>query len=174
MRKTIFAAALVVASLLLMMPDARAQPSPAADWSAWQPLVGNWVADPMPDGAVGSFSFTPDLQKRVLVRKNVADYPKTTRAHHEDLMVVYQDGATTRADYWDNEGHVIHYVATVADGGKKYTFVSDASAGRPRFRLTYTMTGAGALALAFDMAMPNAPDAWKPYIQATAHKSAQR
>jgi len=158
----------LVALVVVASPLAFAQPAmPAADWSAWQPLVGHWVADASPDGAVGGFSFTPDLQKRVLVRKNVADYPKT-KLHHEDLMVVYQDAGATRADYWDNEGHVIHYVVTISDGGKKYTFVSEAQPGRPRFRFTYSMTGASTVALTFDIAPPGGE--FKQYIQATAHK----
>src|SRR6185312_5181994 len=116
--------AMVAALVAAASATVSAQPAPpAVDWSAWQPLVGEWVADPTPDGATGGSSFALDLQKRVLVRKNVADYPKT-KQRHDDLMVVYQQGGATRADYWDNEGHVIHYVATVGDGGKRFTFVS--------------------------------------------------
>lgn len=163
-------ATVIVALLFACSSLAVAQPAePAADWAAWEPLVGNWVADASPDGAIGGFSFTPELQKRVLVRKNFADYPKT-RAHHEDLLVVYKDGAATRADYWDNEGHVIRYTVTLSDGGKKYSFVSDAQTGKPRFRLTYTMTGTAAVAIGFDIAPPGNPEAWKPYIKASAHK----
>src|SRR5690349_8921140 len=103
-------AAFVVASSSIAF--AQPAPLPMPDWSAWQPLVGHWVADPSPDGAVGSFSFTSELQSRVLMRKNVADYPKT-KVHHEDLMVVYKGETLTRADYWDNEGHVIRYTVTL-------------------------------------------------------------
>ena len=161
---------LVAAMVVASSSVAFAQPAlPMADWSAWQPLVGHWVADPSPDGAVGSFSFAADLQTRVLVRKNVADYPKT-KVHHEDLMVVYKGDTLTRADYWDNEGHVIHYTATLSDGGKKFTFLSDAQTGAPRFRLTYTLTNATTVAIAFAIAPPTAPNDFKPYIQATARK----
>src|SRR5215475_11743768 len=126
------AATLVVAASATGM----AQPAmPAADWSAWKPLVGEWVADATPDGATGGSTFTLELQNRVIVRKNFADYPKT-KQRHDDLMVMYQERGTTRADYWDNEGHVIHYVATASDGGKKLVFVSEAAPGQPRFRLT--------------------------------------
>ena len=85
-------------------------------------------------------------------------------------MVVYKDGSSTRADYWDNEGHVIRYIVTLSDGGKKFSFVSDAVSGQPRFRLTYTITGASTLALAFEIAPPATPGDFKPYIKATAHK----
>ena len=161
-------ASLVAAGIMLCSAQAFAQPAlPAADWSAWQPLVGEWVADASPDGAVGGFSFALDLQKRVLVRKNVADYPKQ-KVHHEDLMVVYQDGAATRADYWDNEGHVIHYSVAVSDGGKKYVFLGEAQPGKPRFRLSYTLTSPTKVALSFEIAPPGRE--FKPYISATAHK----
>jgi hypothetical protein len=163
MKTALMALVLVVSSTVFAQPAL-----PLPDWTPWQPLVGSWVGDPAADGAVGGFSFAPDLQARVLVRRNVADYAKT-KVHHEDLMVVYQDGPSTRADYWDNEGHVIHYVVTLADGGKKFSFVSDAVSGKPRFRLTYTITGTSTLALAFEIAPPATGD-FKPYIKATAHK----
>lgn len=165
--KYAFVAALVVASSSVAFAQQQALPMP--DWSAWQPLIGHWVADPSPDGAVGSFSFAPDLQSRVLMRKNVADYPKT-KVHHEDLLVVYKGDTLTRADYWDNEGHVIRYTVTLSDGGKKFIFVSDAQTGAPRFRLSYTLTGASTVAIAFEIAPPTAPSDFKPYIKATARK----
>ena len=162
-------AALVVAVSATLCATAAAQPAmPAADWGAWKPLVGEWVADATPDGATGGSSFALELQGRVLVRKNFADYAKT-KQRHDDLMVIYQEHGSTRADYWDNEGHVIHYVATVGDGGKRFTFVSDAGAG-PRFRLTYVVTGARTLGLSFEIAPPGSPEAWKPYIQASVHR----
>jgi hypothetical protein len=160
-------AAMVVASSSVAF--AQPAPLPMPDWSAFEPLVGRWVADPSPDGAVGSFEFALDLQKRVLVRKNVADYPKT-KVHHEDLMVVYKGETLTRADYWDNEGHVIHYTVTLSDGGKKFSFISDAQTGAPRFRLSYSLTSPTAVAIAFEIAPPSSPNDFKPYIKATAHK----
>src|SRR5262244_1588463 len=50
------------------------------------------------------------------------------------------DGAT-RADYWDSEGHVIRYGVTV-DAGKSIVFLSEGAG--PRYRLTYSFTGAKA------------------------------
>jgi hypothetical protein len=45
-------------------------------------------------------------------------------------------------------------------------FLSDAAPGAPRFRLTYAWTGAtpAEVALTFEIAPPNAPDTFKPYI----------
>ena len=136
-------------------------------------MLGEWEADTTgPGGPTGGFTLATDLQGRVLLRKNRADYaPKDGHpaTSHDDLMVIYRDGDATKADYWDNEGHVIRYVATV-DKGKSFTFVSDAVAGRPRFRLTYLVVSPKALSLRFEIATPNAPEQFKPYIQATVHR----
>ncbi len=148
---------------LLLLSGAAAAQAPA-DWKAWAPLVGEWVADPTPDGATGGFTLAPELQGRVLVRHNRAVYPKST---HDDLLVVYREGGATRADYWDSEGHVIRYAVTT--DGKTWTFLSDAQPGRPRFRLTWEVAGA-ALTLHFEIAPPDAPAQFKPYITATLRK----
>jgi hypothetical protein len=165
---------LIAAALLLAGAPALAQaPLPPVDWKEWAPLMGEWEADAAgPGSGSGGFSLAPELQGRVLLRRNHADYPKTEARpafRHDDLMVIYRDGAETRADYWDNEGHLIRYVASI-DKGKTFTFISDAAPGRPRFRLTYVVTGASALALRFEIAPPNAPEQFKPYIQATVHR----
>jgi hypothetical protein len=166
MRATLIAFVLFSSSLAAAQPAA-----PPADWKAWRSLLGTWVADATPDGGTGSFTLRESLQGRILVRENYAEYAKTKdhpASRHDDLMVVWQDGATTRADYWDNEGHVIHYTAQAS--ADNVTFLSDAHAGAPRFRLVYTLTSPTTLALEFAIAPPNAPDKFKPYIKATLHK----
>src|SRR5947209_8337133 len=113
----------MIATLLLTL---LAQSGPHLPWKAWGPLLGEWVADAEPDGGTGGFTLDPSVEGRVLVRKNRADYPASKdrpAAHHEDLMVVFHEGGATRADYFDNEGHVIHYKVTIGDG--KAEFVSD-------------------------------------------------
>jgi hypothetical protein len=152
---------------MLLTPSAALPP----DWSAWRPLAGEWVADVDPkDGATGAFSLVPELQGHVLVRRNFAQYPKghPRAGRHEDLMVVYHAGPATRADYYDSEGHVIHYGVTVE--GRRFLFVSDLAAGQPRFRLTYVLTSPSTVALTFEVAAPGKPDAFAPYITATAHR----
>ena len=165
---------LAAAAVLVAGAPAIAQPSlPTADWKEWMSIIGEWEADTTGLGSpTGSFTLTPDLQGRVLVRKNYAEYPKTDKrpaSRHEDLMVIYREGDATKANYWDNEGHLIHYVATV-DKSKSFTFLSEVVPGQPRFRLTYVVTGTNTLSLRFEIAPPNAPEQLKPYIQATAHR----
>lgn len=150
-------------------------PAPAADpWAAWAPLLGRWVADTktQPQGASGGFTLERDMQGHVLVRKNHAELPAANgrpASVHEDLMVIYPEGKKTRADYWDNEGHVIHYEVSFPEPSK-VVFLSDLVPGAPRFRFTYAWTGAtpSELSVSFDIAPPNAPDAFKPYITAKA------
>jgi hypothetical protein len=164
----------VVALLIALAAPAAAQPAaPPADWKAWSALVGaEWIGEGGPAGATGAFTFAPALQGRVLERRNYASYPAAggrPASRHDDYMIVYQQGAATRADYYDNEGHVIRYVVTV-DPGKRYQFLSEPAAGQPRFRLTYTIDKPGALALVFEIAPPGS-DTFKPYITARAHQA---
>jgi hypothetical protein len=153
-----------------------AQPAspPPPDWKQWAPLIGEWEADtPTTNAPTGSFVLAPELQGRVLVRRNHAEYPKTAErpaSTHEDLMVVHRDGDVTRAEYWDNEGHVIRYVATVDKAKASFTFASEANPNQPRFRLTYALTGPKSLSLRFEVAAPDAPDRFRPYIEATMHR----
>jgi hypothetical protein len=166
----------IVAALAVCLAavHAFAQPAlPPVDWKDFAPLLGEWQGDPgAPGGPTGSFTLTPELAGRVLVRKSYAEYPQSAGRpafRHDDLMVIYRDRDATRADYWDNEGHVIRYVVTI-EKGKTIVFQSEAAPGRPRFRLTYLAQGADRLSLRFDIAPPNAPDQWKLYLQATLHR----
>jgi len=145
-----------------------------SNWDRWQFLIGDWVGEGggEPGQGGGAFSFHPDLEGRVLVRKNRADYPATKDRpayHHEDLMVIYPEGSTARAVYFDNEGHVIHY-ATEFPGEGTVVFVSDARSAEPRFRLTYTKLGPDKAGIRFEIAPPGKPAAFARYIEATAHR----
>lgn len=164
--------------LLLLSVPLLAQNSAAPDrWAAWQAFLGAWqgVGSGAPGEGDGEFSFTPELQGAVLVRHSYAVYPATKDKpayRHDDLMVVYREtaGKQPRADYWDNEGHVIHYTAELSDVGRKLVFVSDAAQLGPRFRLTYVMTGQDTLRLTFEIAPPGAPEKFSTYIEAAARR----
>lgn len=168
MKPLVFAAALLVSTTQAL---AQPTPSPAPDWSAFKPLLGEWVADPGPDGATGGFTLALDLEGRVLVRKNHAEFAKTKErpaSRHEDLLVAFKDGEATRATYWDNEGHVIEYVVTI--DGEKFSFVSRAVAEQPQLRLTYEPAPKGKLSITFEIAPPGSGGAFRPYLKATAHR----
>jgi hypothetical protein len=168
----------MVAILVLSATMAVAQELPRDRWADWQPFLGAWegAGGGGPGQGSGGFTFTPELQGAVLVRHNYAQYPATKDKpayRHDDLMVIYPDpsGKKTRADYWDNEGHVIHYVVEFTDGAHKLVMVSEAGQPGPRYRLTYVKTGDNDLKLTFEIAPPDAPDKFKTYIEASAKRT---
>ncbi len=151
--------------------------SAAAD-DPWQPfrfLVGSWTGEGTGVSGQGSgaFTFSFDLGEKVLVRKNRADYPATKDRpafSHQDLMVIYPKGKNWKAIYFDNEGHVIQYSVEASADQKVLTFVSDAAPSAPRYRLTYTKSAEGKLAIRFEIAPPGKPEGFSPYIEATARR----
>jgi hypothetical protein len=143
-----------------------------------QPFLGTWegAGGGVPGQGSGGFTFTPELQGAVLVRRSYAQYPATkdkAAYRHDDLMILYPEGhaGITRADYWDNEGHVIRYYVELADGGRKLVMTSDSAQPGPRYRLTYVKTGDNDLKLTFEIAPPEAPEKFKTYIEASAKRA---
>jgi hypothetical protein len=119
--------------------------------------------------------FTRSLQDRVIVRTNIAEYPASAGKpayRHDDLMVIWSAAEEgVRADFYDNEGHVIHYAVRSPAPGQA-VFESDASSGRPRFRLTYKLKATGMLEGEFEIAPPGSPEAYKPYLKWESRKAA--
>jgi hypothetical protein len=152
------------------------QAAKPANWDAWQFLLGEWEGEGggSPGQGTGGFTFSLDLQKRILVRKNRADYPATEKQpaySHEDLMVIYQDaGQPVRAVYFDNEGHVIHYTVEFSPDQNSVIFTSEAKSSEPRYRLTYAKASPKSVTIKFEIALPDKPSEFKPYIQAAAHQ----
>jgi hypothetical protein len=170
---------LLAVALVCLARGAVADPPPT--WDNWRSLLGNWEAEGKgtPGSGVGKFSFALDLQNRVIVRKSHTDYPPAEgRAafSHDDLMIVYREEGSdrTRADYFDNEGHVIRYTAEVSPDSKTVTFVSDPQPSQPVFRLTYNLGDDGRLAIKFEIAPPTAPKQFKVYVEGSAYKSEKK
>jgi len=96
--------------ILSASPSSFPQSKQNSSWDAWQFLIGEWVSEGggAPGQATGGFSFNLDLQGRILVRKNHADYPATKDRpafSHDDLMIVYpeSEGKPARAIYFDSD-----------------------------------------------------------------------
>ncbi len=155
------------------------QGRPSADLSPLKFLLGEWVAEGggSPGEATGEFSHTMDLQGSVMVRRNHADYPATAARpafSHDDLMIVFgAAGGSLQAEYFDNEGHVIHYAVHVCPSGDSAVFVSEASLQAPRFRFTYIKEGADTLKTLFEIAPPGKPEAFSLYVAGVAHRKQQ-
>ena len=165
----------MVVMILVCCLAAVSQERPKDLWADWRPFLGTWegAGGGGPGQGSGGFTFTPELQGAVLVRHNYAQYPATKDKpayRHDDLMVIYPDatGRETRADYWDSEGHVIHYVVQFTGG--KLVMMSEPGQPGPRYRLTYVKTGDNDLKLMFEIAPPGAPDKFKTYIEASAKR----
>ncbi len=173
-RKSLLAG--LVVSVLLCATGAIAQTIPP-EWKALDSLTGSWAGDGggAPGQGSGAFSFHSDLQGRILMRTSFAEYPATKDRpafRHDDLTIVYREGSDTKAIYFDNEGHVIHYAVSASPDGHKILFVSDLQPGAPRYRLTYEKTGENAVHLTFEIAPPGHPDEFRTYVQAAAHRTA--
>jgi hypothetical protein len=164
---------------LCLIGLAAAQTQTKGLWADWEPFLGTWqgVGNGEPGQGKGEFTFEPALQGAVLTRHNYAEYPasKDKAAYrHDDLMVIYPDADNnkTRADYWDNEGHVVHYDVELSP--TKLVFISNEAQAGPRYRLTYLKKAGGdELKLTFEIAPSNDRNSFKTYIEASASKKAR-
>jgi hypothetical protein len=131
-------------------------------WAPFQFFLGDWsgVGSGKPGEAVGSTSFSFDLDKRVIVRKNRAELPpragEKSGLVHQDLMIIYQQpgDSTYRAIYFDNEAHVISYTVSFPAKQPSVIFESEGSDKAPRFRLIYEMASDSLLSIEFSIAPP--------------------
>lgn len=133
-------------------------------------LAGDWVANEETElgRAEAVASFAPDVDGAVVVRRNRVKYSsgKAAGTEHGDLMVIYGTGGAggPRAIYFDNEGHVIHYLVTFPSATTA-VFTSDPADPGPRFRLTHTVSG-DRLSTTFEIAPPGQP--FKVYVSGDA------
>jgi hypothetical protein len=149
LKKTFF---ITVALLCLAMACFGQQ---GAAWDKLEWLVGEWIGEGsgQPGQGGGTFSFSFDLDRNIIVRKSHSEYPAKDKPPviHDDLMVIYCDptGTPGRAIYFDNERHVIEY--TVSCTGKSVVFTSEKTAAAPVFRLTYDPLGTDSVNVKFEM-----------------------
>ena len=162
-----------LASLALLVALRAADPAVAAaapaPLRALAFLEGAWTAEPDARGATGQFTLAPELSGAVLVRRNRLAVPageERPASVHEDLMVIWAEGAELRADYWDDEGHVIRYKVRSEAG--TLIFESDPSAPGPRFRLVYARRGADVVEVSFSIAPPG--KGYEPYVTGLARR----
>src|SRR5262249_10897269 len=102
-------------------------------------MVGKWkgAGTGDPGAGQGAFSFLPELNGKILVRRSFNQLASGPR--HEDLMIVYAEEKAPHAIYFDSEGHTIKYSVSFP---AKNTAVFDSADG-PGYRLTYTWDGKG-------------------------------
>ena len=126
------------------------------NWDKWSWLIGEWKGEGsgQPGQGGGTFSFSFDLEKNIIVRKSHSEYPATNnkpKIIHDDLMVVYFDAidSSTKAIYFDNEGHIINYSVVCTD--KSITLTSIKAPNAPIFRLTYDLLESKMVNTKFEM-----------------------
>jgi hypothetical protein len=157
-------AAAVLAIVALSGVMAHAQPARA--WDRLQMLVGTWESsgDTQLGQGEGSASFSRELNGQVIVRRSFADYKSGPQAgtRHDDLLIIYRDApeGPPKAIYFDSEGHVIRYAVDATDDNT-IVFESDRGEPGPRYRLSYTRSGAS-LAGTFEIAPPGGE--YKTYL----------
>jgi len=175
--------AIVVAGILLAAfagsaahaAESPVQTSAPADLEPLAFLLGEWPASGAGQSGAGTgvATFTRGVQDKVILRTSYAEYPAAAgkpASRHDDLMVIYSaPGGGARADYYDSEGHVIRYVVQSPAPGQA-VFLSEATAGAPRFRIAYTLTAPGVLKGEFAIAPPGSPEAFKPYLAWESHR----
>lgn len=133
-------------------------------------LQGTWTAKTEGKSAAaanGQYTFRLELGGHILARhsgttdcKGPADY----NCDHHDLFYVYNDGRgqPLQAIYFDNEGHVIHYVVSTPSPNIA-VFESNFMPSGPRFRLMYTLNGT-VMTGKFQMRLPSDSD-WRSYLE---------
>lgn len=167
-------------ALVLLMFSAGAVSAPPDD-DAWKPyrfLVGDWTGEGggEPGKGSGRFSFAWDLQEKVLLRRNRAEYPAAQgrpTVVHDDLMVIYRAdrAGPTKAIYFDSEGHVINYAVSLSDDSRTLTFLSDVVSAAPRFRLSYTKEKDDSIKIKFEIAPPGKPDGFMTYLEGSTQRT---
>jgi len=139
-------------------------------------LLGNWQAVSKPEEPTGGFEFALQLQSKIIVRTNYADYAATSEHpafRHEDLMIIYLDAERSlRADYYDSEGHAIRYNGKIT-GNNQVIFSSLPTTSTPGFRLGYTLDHNGKPNGSCEVAQPNQPDSFTPYLAWSAIKTSE-
>jgi hypothetical protein len=158
-------------SLLLIVLSGTMRGDSPTPLAPFQFLLGKWEGIGDQAGATGGFTFAPGVQGRVIVRTSYSNTPLRGGApasRHDDLMVIYVDAGLVRADYFDNEGHVIRYVADTRPG--EVVFLSEIKTSEPRYRLTYTRGSATTLNGTFDVAPPGKEDAFARYLSWSARR----
>ena len=169
----------VVLAAFLFTTLSYAQQAPAASdsWTDWNFLLGEWNVGQgggVPGQATaGYFSLTPQLDGQILLRKSHSEYAATNgkpAAVHDDLMIIFHESGDTKALYWDSEGHIIHYNVSFSPDKKRITFLSEAAAGKPRFRLVYENLGQDTVNVVFEIAPPDKPDQFSKYVEGVVHR----
>jgi len=155
---------LTLALTLALAAPAAAQPRPALKpaLAAVAFLVGDWKSDSGKVADTGGTSrgvshITVEADGSALLRHDrneLFDAKGKPAGGFSQIMLIYPEGGTLRADYSDGEGHVIHYVSATVTPGRSVVFNGAVQPGAPTFRLSYELSAPGDLTVDFGMTAP--------------------
>lgn len=175
MQKLLFCLLILLQTGLLSEMVSAQNKNEKKNWDDWSFIFGEWTGVESPAKASGKCTFQADLDKNIIVRKNHTDIPSSDgrpAISHDDLMIIYRSQSdSVKAIYFDNEGHVINYSVSMSANKQKITFLSDVSAGVPRFRLTYEKMDENKLMTRFEFAAPGTPEQFRTYLEAPIKKT---
>ncbi len=146
-------------------------PSSSDPFKALAFLEGTWDAtthDTAGVHVIGTYTFKTELGGHVLGRHvtslKACKGPDTFDCEHSDLLFIFPEapGKPLKAIYFDNEGHVIHYVVSTPNATTA-VFLSEASQPGPQFRLTYELKNS-VMNGNFQMHMPGQTE-WTSYLE---------
>lgn len=162
--------AVVMLSSLPLLAQAPQSAVSADPFSSIAFLEGTWDANVQNNAAIklaGRYTFDRELSGHVLARHATNDpgckAPTSFDCSHSDLLYVFQEmpGSALKADYFDSEGHVIHYDVTTPTP-TSVVFISSPGPG-PQFKLSYELSGR-VMTGRFQMHMPG-QDVWHTYLE---------
>jgi hypothetical protein len=159
----------------ILLSNLYAQPAENNLWKAYNFLIGTWEGEGngQPGQGSGTITFEYSLDKNVIIRKNHNEYPATSDRPafvHDDLLVYYIENNSSHAIYFDNEGHVIHYLNNFSTYPTSLVMVSDINPGAPRYRFTYTKLEPSKMKVTFEFAPPGKPEEFKIYVEGIVRK----
>jgi hypothetical protein len=159
----------ILCALVLSALPSQAQ-TPDPTWKKLEFLLGKWTGaageKETPHGAgQGGFSFEPELNQKIIVRRNHAEYASGVK--HDDLMIIYIDNDTPRAIYFDTHSRTKNRQTDISPDGTKVVFESDGTQPGPKYRLTYWMEGPQ-MKGTFEIAAPGAE--YKTYLSWTSKR----
>jgi hypothetical protein len=140
-------------------------------------LLGHWTSG---DGKVtdiggtsrGSSIITAEAGGAVLLRRDHTDVfdagGKPTESF-DQIMMIYPEGGSLRADYSDGT-HVIHDKSAQITPDRSVVFTSAAEPGAPVFKLSYRLIAADTLDVAFAMAPPGQSE-FREIASGSLHKA---
>ena len=158
MKSIVFALLLVT----IAQPAFAQTTAPKTEVSGVSFLVGQWhsgsgkVAD-SGGTATGSSTVTWEANGSTLLRRdhaNLFDASGKASGSFDQIMLIYPEGGTLHADYFDGT-HLTYYASAMVKPNRSVIFSTASRPGAPNFRLSYTLATPDTLAIAFSMAPPN-------------------